>query len=44
MPRKAAVMTLASLGKPKECSAQWGKKTAASVAACKTLHSMVQFN
>lgn len=34
MPRNAAVMTLASLGEPKECHAHWGRKSAASVAGC----------
>lgn len=28
MPRNAAVMTLALLGKPKECHAHWGRKSA----------------
>lgn len=36
MPRKAAVLTFKSLGKPKECSAQRGRKSAASVAGCQT--------
>lgn len=36
MPRKAAVLTLKSLGKPKECSPQRGRKSAASVAGCQT--------
>lgn len=36
MPRKAVVLTFESLGKPKECSAQRGRKSAASVAGCQT--------